>query len=92
MYVRITFSNGYVGCDETEYLEVENFKDAEVFALDSLDDYAASYEHVATGWDESFDTLEEAEEYYENCSFDITEITEKEYQENSYSQSFFLAP
>ena len=81
MFVRINYSNGYCGCDESEVVEVENIEEAEVYAAEGIHDYAEPYTYVATGWDEGFESEEEEEAYYENCTFDIEEITEEEYQE-----------
>ena len=81
MFVRINYSNGYCGCDGSEVLEVENIEEAEAYAAEGIYDYAEPYTYVATGWDEDFESEEEEEAYYENCIFDIEEITEEEYQE-----------
>ena len=81
MFVRINYSNGYCGCDESEVLEVENIEEAEAYAAEGIYDYAELYTYVATGWNEDFESEEEEEAYYENCTFDIEEITEEEYQE-----------
>ena len=81
MFVRINYSNDYCRCDESEVLEVENIEEAEAYAEENIYEYADSYSYVATGWDEGFESEEEEEAYYENCTFDIEEITEEEYQE-----------
>lgn len=81
MFVRITYSNGYCGCDETEVLEVENMEEAETYASENVNQYGESYEHVATGWDEDFKSEEDRDYYYENCTYEIEEITKEEYQE-----------
>lgn len=81
MFVRINYSNGYCGCDGSEVLEVENIEEAEAYAAEGIYDYAEPYTYVATGWGEGFESEEEEEAYYENCTFDIEEITEEEYQE-----------
>lgn len=81
MFVRISYSNGYCGCDETEVLEVEDMKEAETYAAENVYQYGESYEHVACGWGNDFDSEEDRDYYYENCTYDIEEITEEEYQE-----------
>lgn len=81
MFVRITYSNGYCGCDNEEVLEVENIEEAEAYAQDAIHDYAETYEYVATGWERDFESEEERDSYYEDCSYSIEEITEEEYQE-----------
>ena len=81
MFVRINYSNDYCGCNQSEVLEVENIEEAKVYAEEAIYDYAESYTYVATGWDEGFESEEEEEAYYDNCTFYIEEITEEEYQE-----------
>ena len=81
MFVRINYSNGYCGCDVSEVIEVENMKEAEDYAGENLRTYAEPYAYAAIGWDQDFESEEEEEDYFENCTFDIEEITEKEYQE-----------
>ena len=81
MFVRINYSNGYCDCDESEVLEVENIKEAKAYAEEAIYGYAELYTYVATDWDGDFESEEDEETYYENCNFDIEEITEEEYQE-----------
>ena len=81
MFVRINYSNGYCGCDVSEVIEVENMKEAEEYAGENLRNYAEPYAYAAIGWDQDCESEEEEEDYFENCTFDIEEITEKEYQE-----------
>lgn len=81
MFVRINYSNGYCGCDESEVWEVEDMKEAEFYAAEGLPEYAQSYTSVVTGWNEDFESEEEEKEYYAGCTFYIEEITEEEYQE-----------
>ena len=81
MFVRINYSNGYCGCDESKVMEVENIEEAEAYAVEDIYNYADSYCYVDTGWDVGFESEEEEEAYYENCTFYIEEITEEEYQE-----------
>ena len=81
MFVRINYSNGYCGCDVSEVIEVETMEEAEFYASENLRSYAESYAYAAIGWDQDFESEEEEEDYFENCTFDIEEITEEEYQE-----------
>lgn len=81
MFVRITYSNGYCGCDNEEVVEVENMEEAEAYAQEGLHDYEETYEYVACGWDNDFESEEDRDAYYEGCSYLIEEITEEEYQE-----------
>lgn len=84
MFVEITFDNGYTECEVEEYMEVEDEEDAQCYAEDSLTDYAESYFYVATSWGNDFETEEEREEYFENCSYSIKEITQEEYEDNMW--------
>lgn len=77
MYVKITFSNNWCGCDKTEYLKVESMNEAERYAKESLFDYAKSYEYLG-----HFKSEEEIEDYYEHCDFYIEELEEEEFFEN----------
>ena len=81
MFVRINYSNGYCGCDVSEVIEVENIEEAEEYASENLRNYAEPYSYAAIGWDQDFESEEEEKDYFENCTFDIEEITEEEYQE-----------
>ena len=69
-YVRFYGSNGYAG---TNYEIYETFDDDTTENI--IDDYskdlayenAETYEYVARGWDEDWDSEEEQEEYYEDA-------------------------
>ena len=91
-YVRFSFSNGYCGCDEEDYIcrtvanddisqsEVDNSVQREF--EDEMYEYLENYESAATGgWDEDWESEEEKEEYYqgEYCNWEY--ITEEEYHE-----------
>lgn len=82
MLVRITFTNGYAGCDESVVMEVRDMEEAQEYASERLYDYGQDYEHVAMGytWDEGWEDDYSEEEYYEGCDFEIVEITEEEYE------------
>lgn len=89
MYYKISFSNGYYGCDEEIYEEFDTEKEAEEWANEYLtggmygfyepddrfigneDDYESEEEY-----------LEAYEEYQENCTCFIKEITKEEYVKN----------
>lgn len=83
MFVRINYSNGYCGCDESNVYEVEDMQEAVLIAEECLLDYAESYEHVAAGFGAYFGTSDDREAYYEDCSYTIDEISEKEYEEEA---------
>ena len=87
MYIKIVYSNGYCGCDEEEYLEVANEKEALIaledgvcnygfFEPDSrfVDDYEISEEEYETAYEEYQNGC------YENSYWE--EITKEEYEEN----------
>jgi len=78
MYVKITFSNNWCGCDETQWLKVKSMQDAEAYAEESLFDYAQSYEYLG-----HFEEEEEIENYYADCDFYIEEIEKEEFLENN---------
>ena len=85
-YIKIEVGNGYCGCDNTEYVEFENdITDAEIdaYAIELARDNAESFEHVATGWDEDFETENDREFYYEGAWFEWEEISEEEYNEEA---------
>lgn len=73
---RITFYNGYCGCDQEEEF-VGTYEEAEAWGVENLRDYAESMSHAAFGWDEEYDEAE-FEDYCENCSFDIEEWSDEE--------------
>ena len=73
---KITFSNGYCGCDIEEEFE-GTYEEAVEYANEYLHEYAEDYTHIAFGWDEEY-TEEEYDEYLENCSYDIEESEEEE--------------
>lgn len=87
MYIKIVYSNGFCGCDEEHFLEVDDVEDAEA-------QFASDIEHYGFFWpdnrfidDECSD--EEYEEELESYQQDIyansywEEITKEEYEENT---------
>lgn len=85
VYILYMGGNGYCGCDWEEVREYDSFNEDEfnetLYQLSC--DYAESYEHVATGWDGSFETEEDRDDYY-NCAVENgnwREISREEYQE-----------
>ena len=73
---RITFYNGYCGCDQEEEF-FGTYEEAEAWGAENLRDYAESMSYAAFGWDEEYDE-DEFEDYCENCSFDIEEWSDEE--------------
>lgn len=83
-YIHFTGGNGYCGCDIDEYQTFEDITDEE---LDTIADEKAmengeQYEYVCTGWDEEFESEEERDDYYANCSCNWEEISKEEWEEN----------
>ena len=83
-YVKFHGETGYCGCDFDEY---EKYDDnvTEEFLNEVLDDMVhengESFEYCATGWGNSWESEEEEDEYYENCSGSWEFITKEEYEE-----------
>ena len=87
-YIRFYGGNGYCGCDYEYY---ESFGDdtseneIETYATELGYENAESYEYVATGWNEDFETEDDRQEYYEDalsyCGWDY--CTKEEFEENT---------
>jgi len=80
-HIIVTRSNGYCGCDSKEYYVFpEGTSDIEIdeYIAEGMYDYAEQYEYTVRGWDSDWESEEDEEEYYNNCSFDWHEATEKE--------------
>lgn len=84
-FYKMTYSNGYVGCDDEEYIRAEDREEAESIAEDGLHDYGESYEHCAEGNDfsEGWEDEESEETYYENLSWSLEEVTKEVYREET---------
>lgn len=87
-YVRFYGGNGYCGCDYEEYQSFEDDVTEEIIEAYSSDlayENAETYEYVVTGWDESWDSEEDRDNYYEDalsyCGWDY--CSEEEFEENS---------
>ena len=90
-YFKITCSNGYCGCEETFYEETVD--DIFVSDFDSLlEDYVQNYSFLEPDSRfvnrDDYETEEEYEraydEYQEDISIEVKEITKEEYKENAY--------
>lgn len=80
-YIVATRNNNYCECDSEEYyIFPEGTPDSEIdeYIEEGMYDYAESYEYVARGWGEDWESEEDEEEYYNNCSFYWREATEEE--------------
>lgn len=82
MYIKIYMSNGFSGCDDCEYAEVDNAEDAREYYRDALANYSFAEP------DERFCDIDDEEEvsyYYdmieENSYWD--EISKEEFEENT---------
>ena len=86
-YFKITCSNGYCGYDEDFYIEAESEGLAEDVGNEIMwNEYSfIEPDNRFIGWEEDYETDEDyedaIEEYQENCSFWITDITKEEYEE-----------
>ena len=81
-YIRFTGGNGYCGCDLETYEKFEDDATDEYldeYACDLAKDNAESYEGIF-----DFEDDEEIEEYYESIYYDWEEVSEDEYNENTY--------
>lgn len=76
-YIIMNFGNGYHGCYQTEKVELADiFEQCEVTEED-IDEYvyqqalenAESYEYVATGYGNDFESEEDRDFYYENIDW-----------------------
>lgn len=86
-YFKITCSNGYCGCDEDFYIKAESEGLAEDIGSEIIwNEYSfIEPDNRFIGWEEDYETNEDyenaIEEYQENCTFWITDITKEEYEE-----------
>lgn len=85
-YIKFYGGNGYCGCDFEQYKVYEDEEVDEDFLNDVAEelgmDNAQSFEYVAVGWDNDFESEEERDYYYENCYWSWEEVTKEEYEEN----------
>ena len=78
MYIKITCSNGYCGCDEDDFFEVTNETEIDDLCRECLDNYSFAEpdcRFVDEDDDEGYD------EYIENLSVGWEEISKEEYEE-----------
>lgn len=89
-YIKFICSNGYAGCDETFYEEIEDNADIDLIATEILDSQYSFSEpdgrflaHSFGFGDEDYPEYDEDyDEYKENLYVEWEEITEEEYEEN----------
>ena len=87
IYVEFTGNAGYAGTDYEEYMTFEDdTTEAEINATSDeiAYDNAETFEYVARGWAEKWDSEEEKEEYYDTalsyCGWNY--ISKEEYEES----------
>lgn len=85
-YYKFYCSNGYCGCDEEFYEEVEDDCNIDEYAEDILfNNYSFAVPDgsfiCGKSWNDEI-TDEEYDEYQENLCVDYKEITKEEYEEN----------
>lgn len=84
IYVHAKFDNGYHTGSEDNYYEFTDGitpEEIEQFVREEANEYFADWEHLATGWDNEFDSVEDEEEYYDGCGYGWEYITEEEYND-----------
>lgn len=77
-YWKITYYNGYCGCDEDFYVMAENELEASRMGMDYLEEYSF-YDP-----DERFVDMEDedqVQEYYDNLGYEVEEISKEEFDE-----------
>lgn len=87
MYIKITYSNGYCGCDEYEYVEVADENEANEYVTEGVYNYGffePDSRFISDDCDEE-EYEQELEFYQEDCFANSSweEITKEEYEENT---------
>lgn len=86
-YVRFTAETPYCGTtiDEYQFFD-DNITDEELGEIASEIIYhnAESFEYLATGWGEDFESEEDRESYYQDCTGGWDIISEEEYCNHLY--------
>lgn len=82
-YFKIEYDNGYPAYNATEYIEIDTYEDAEMYAEGELHGYLADSLNGVEGYsDEGWESDEAEESYYEDGSYTITEVDMDEYMMN----------
>lgn len=87
MYIKIVYSNGFCGCEEYEYAEVEDEREADTYVVEGVYNYGffePDSRFIDTDCSEE-EYEENVEDYQQDC-FDNSyweEITKEEYEENT---------
>lgn len=87
-YFKVTYSNGYCGCDEDMYIKAETETEAEDIAWDDIEIYSfyepdSRFVDEPEDYDDEDDYWQAVEFYQENITIEIKEITRKEFEENT---------
>lgn len=84
-YFKITYSNGYCGCDDDEFITADTLEEAEEVANEGVHDYGESYEHCAHGcsFAEGWENEDAENTYYENLAYEVVEMTREDWIEES---------
>lgn len=83
-YYRITYGTRYCGTEDEEYVtfsDTATEEDVEEYAMELARQNGESYEYLETGWDGTFEDEDDEESYYEDCWYQIEEVTEEDYIE-----------
>lgn len=87
MYIKITYSNGYAGCDEYEYTEVTNENEADEYVTEGVYSYSffdPDSRFISDDCDEE-EYAQVLDLYQEDCFANSfwEEISKEEYEENT---------
>lgn len=88
MYFKMTFTNGYCGCDEVEYVELENLKEADDYFNEAIYNYGFFEPDARFVDPEDYETEDDYQVAIEDYQDDIfgnswyEEVTKEEYEEN----------
>lgn len=85
-YFKVTYNNGYCGCEEEHYIEAETEKEVCEVAQDNIETYSF-YEPDSRfvdeyDYDNEDDYYQAVEDYQNDIYFDVEEITREEFEEN----------
>jgi hypothetical protein len=87
MYIKITYSNGYCGCDEEEYVEVADENEADEYVNEGVYNYGFfdPDSRFIDDCDDEEEYEQELESYQQGCfeNSGWEEISKEEYEENT---------
>lgn len=86
-YFKATYSNGYCGCDESIYIKAETEIEAIEVTEEDIENYSfyepdSRFVNEPEDYDDEDEYWEAVEEYHDNVSIAVNEITREEYEEN----------